>query len=283
MSDVYHKSVAVLGTGNMGEAIVRGLVHATTAKSGYRVTACDEVSEKLEVLKQELPGLHIEKNPASAVHSADIVVLAVKPGHVHGLLQQVYPELQRRRFEILLISVAAGIRLRELRSWAGDDVRLVRCMPNLPATIAQGVTAVLPENESDWKSARDVLSSVGEVVRVTSEAQLDVATALSAGGPAYACLVIEALADGGVKCGLSREVAQKLAIDTISGTAQYLQKTGVHPAVIRERVCSPGGTTIAALQVLEREAVRAAFVQAIEEGTHRAEVLGQLKKSGEEK
>jgi pyrroline-5-carboxylate reductase len=276
MSGLQQRRIAILGCGNMGEAIVRGLTRS--GKPGLRIVACDQVKDKLEQLSRDPGGVHIEQNPSLAVADADVAVIAVKPGNVHELLQEIYGELQKRGHNLLLISVAAGIRLHQLRAWAGENVRLVRCMPNLPATVGAGITAVLPEEDADWKPAKEILAGVGEVVRVTTEGQLDAVTALSAGGPAYACLVVEALADGGVKCGLPRDVAQKLAVETLAGTAEYLKRSGHHPAAVRERVCSPGGTTIAALQVLERAAVRAAFVTAIEEAVRRAEQLGSPKK-----
>jgi pyrroline-5-carboxylate reductase len=151
-------------------------------------------------------------------------------------------------------------------------------MPNLPATVGAGMTAVFSEADADWEIAREILASIGEVERLTSEAQIDTATALAGGGPAFACLVVEALADGGVKCGLPREVAQRLALSTLGGTAKYLQKTGLHPAIVRERVSSPGGTTIAGLLVLEQAAVRAAFISAIDAATERAQALGRSEK-----
>ena len=269
------KKVAILGAGNMGEAIARGLLRSVSAKSGCAVIACDKLPERLKALQSELLGLQIEQNPALAVQHADILFIATKPGDVHPLMLDIRAELSKKKDAPLIVSVAAGIRMAELKFLAGDGSRVVRAMPNLPATIGAGINAVYAENNPDFELARELLSSIGEVVRLSSESQIDAATALSGSGPGYVCLVLEALADGGVKCGLSREVAQKLAIGMLGGTAKYLDKNGLHPAVLRDRVASPGGTTIAGLVELEKGAVRSSFISAIEAATARAVELGK--------
>ena len=279
MSEQHHRRVAILGTGNMGEAVARGLVRVTTGKSGYQVICCDPIQEKLRALKSELIGIQIEPQPSRAVQNAEVLVLAVKPADVSRLIAEIRPELDRRKEPVTAVSVAAGVRVSDLKAWFGDTARVIRCMPNLPATIGAGVTAVFAESDSEWELAREILSSIGEVVRLASEDQIDVATAVSASGPAFLCLVLEALSEGGVQCGLPREISSKLALGMVAGTAQYLQKSGLHPALVREKVSSPRGTTLAGLAILEQAAVRASFTAAVEAAVRRARVLGESQSS----
>lgn len=283
MNENHHRRVVILGTGNMGEAIARGLVRATTGRSGYQVVCCDSKADRLRSLKNELIGIQIEQLPERAVQNADVLVLCVKPGDVQSLIAAIRPELERRKEPVLALSVAAGVKGESMKLWFGPTARVVRSMPNLPATVGAGITAVYAEEQADWEVASEVLSSIGEVVRLQNESQIDAATAVSASGPAFLCLFLEALSDGGVACGLPRDVASKLALGMVAGTASYLQKTGLHPAVVREKVSSPKGTTLAGLAILEQAGTRADILAAIDSASRRAKVLGEAQINSEKK
>jgi pyrroline-5-carboxylate reductase len=202
------------------------------------------------------------------------VVLAVKPQVVGPVLAEIAPVVTGRH---LLISVAAGVATATIRTGLGKDARIVRVIPNTPALVLQGATAIArgpglrPE---DLKVAEDIFGAVGRVV-VLDEGQLDAATGVSGSGPAYVAIVVESLADGGVRMGLDRATAMTLAAQTVLGAATLLLETGMHPGSLKDMVASPGGTTIAGIAALEEGGVRAAFIRAVERATLRSRELGR--------
>jgi pyrroline-5-carboxylate reductase len=211
---------------------------------------------------------------AEVVAAGDVLILAVKPQMMPSLLDEIRPLLQPRH---LVVSIAAGITLVELAHRLGTETRIVRVMPNTPALLnasASGYSGGPAATSEDLLLVGQLFQSVG-VAYAVPEHQLDAVTGLSGSGPAFVYLMIEALADGGVRMGLPREVALKLAAQTVLGSARMVLETGLHPGQLKDAVASPGGTTIAGLHALERSGVRGAFMDAVQAATERAQQLGR--------
>lgn len=259
---------AFLGAGKMTMALVHGMLRAKVC-SADQILIASRTAAHVESLVQATSVRSAPSN-AEAVAQADVVVLCVKPQDAETALQAARPEFAGK----LLISVAAGLTASKLAAAAGTS-RVIRAMPNTAALVGESATAVAVSEgvtAEDAEIAERMFSAVGRVFSVT-ESQLDAVTGVSGSGPAYLYLVIEALSDGGVSCGLPRKLALDLAIQTVAGAAAMAASTSEHPAVLREMVTSPGGTTIAALNVLEAAAVRSAFVQAVRAAKERSREL----------
>lgn len=256
----------------MGGALARGLVSSGALSAGS-ITLYDTVPDKARSLAAEL-GLDAiaATTPESAVESASIVVLAVKPYSVLSLLKGIKEKVTP---DHLLISVAAGIKLDRLEAAAGAGIPILRVMPNSPALIGEGATAVSAGSSVTSDQLADSLAlfeAVGKVV-VVEEKLIDAVTGLSGSGPAYVYLMIEAMADGGVKAGLPRDTALLLAAQTVLGAAKMVLESSEHPAVLKDRVTTPGGTTIAGLAILEKKGFRSAIIEAIEAAANRSKDL----------
>jgi pyrroline-5-carboxylate reductase len=200
-------------------------------------------------------------------------VLAVKPQVLDGVLKEVGAELAKA----LVVSIVAGVPISRITDACGQGGRVIRAMPNTPALVQQGMTALAIGDgvqEKDVASVRSIFESVGKVVPV-EERLMDAVTGLSGSGPAYVFLTIEALADGGVKMGVPRAIAEVLAAQTVLGAAQMVLETGQHPARLKDQVASPGGTTIAGLHRLEQGGLRATLIDAVEAATRRSQELGR--------
>lgn len=264
--------IGVLGVGNMGAAIVRGLV--TSGKlSASALCATDAAIDRLNELAEDYGVAAVQGNRA-LVAQCDVVILAVKPQILFRVFDEVGPTVAATR---LFISIAAGITTKAIEQALPPTARVVRTMPNTPAVALASVTAIAKGSRTkpeDMEMARFLFESIGQVVEV-EEAMLDAVTGLSGSGPAYVLLAIEALADGGVRMGLPRKVAQLLAAQTVFGTAKMVLESELHPAQLRDNVTSPGGTTIAGLSALEAGAVRHSFISAVQAATLRSIELGQ--------
>lgn len=261
-------AVAVLGGGVMGGTLVAALRQG--GWPGDRVTVVDQDAAKAAALADE-HGVRTATLP-DAVAAADVVLVAVKPDVVPAVLEQVAPVL---RGGALVTSVAAGVPLRVYEDALPAGTPVVRVMPNTPALIGKGASAIAPGRaveEGHLVLVERVLAATGLVERV-AEKHLDAVTALSGSGPAYAFYVVDALAEAGVLLGLTRATALELATATVHGAATMLRETGEHPAIARERVSSPGGTTVAALRRLDAGGVRAAFLDALEAARDRSAEL----------
>jgi pyrroline-5-carboxylate reductase len=260
----------------MGGALCRGLVNGGAA-SASRLVVSDPHTAHVQKLQQMLGVKAAESNSQLARYS-DIVVLAVKPYLVAGVLDEIKETLKRDEGKPrpLVISIAAGVSIATIQSRVGDSIPIVRAMPNTPAQVGKGACAYCRGPHADPEHLAQtaaIFEAVGTVVEVP-EAWMDAVTALSGSGPAYVYLMIEALVDGGVKVGLPREVAMQLASQTVLGAAQMVIETGMHPAQLRDMVTTPAGSTIVALSSLEHSGLRAALIDAVEKAAARSRELG---------
>src|SRR3954467_1873188 len=262
-------SIAILGGGKIGEALLSGLLR------GERTPADIVVSEKHAERAPYLAdtyGVQVTDVPA-AVKQAGTLLVAVKPQDIDTLLAEVAPVIESRH---VVVSVAAGVTTKHIERALPDGVAVVRCMPNTPALVDQAMTAVAGgahATDEHLAVAESLLGAVGRVVQVP-ESQLDAVTALSGSGPAYFFYLVEAMIDAGILLGLPRTLAAELIVQTAVGAATMLRDSGEHPVQLREAVTSPGGTTIAAIRELEIHGVRAALLAAIEAAAKRSKELG---------
>ncbi|HTO10241.1 MAG TPA: pyrroline-5-carboxylate reductase [Candidatus Binatia bacterium] len=266
------KRVGFIGGGNMGEALIRGLVGANLVKPDL-ITATDVRPERTRQLAEQF-GVTAHSDNARCVRDADVVILAVKPQIMAEVLRDIAPAVESRH---LLISIAAGVATATIRAALGKDARIIRVMPNTPALVLQGAAAIARGRgleRDDLATAQEIFGAVGRVV-VLDEELMDAVTGLSGSGPAYVAIVIESLADGGVKMGLDRATAMTLATQTVLGAAQLLLETGMHPGALKDMVSSPGGTTIAGISALEEGGIRTTFIRAVERATQRSRELGR--------
>jgi pyrroline-5-carboxylate reductase len=259
---------AFLGAGKMASALVRGILRAELC-AARDVTVSDPSVGNLRNLS-EANGVRTAASNAEAAAGADVVVLCVKPADALGALREAGDALRDR----LLVSIVAGLRTG-VAAGAAPGCRIVRAMPNTAAMVGRSATAIAsdsPATQEDLALADTLFSSVGSVVHV-AEDQMDAITGLSGSGPAYVYLMLEALCDGAVAAGLPRHLASSLAIQTLAGAAEMASSTSEHPAVLREMVTSPAGTTSAGLMALERAGVRHAFAEAVRASAARAAQL----------
>jgi pyrroline-5-carboxylate reductase len=262
-----------LGAGNMSGALIKGLLHGQVMPAG-RILASDAKPERLEQLRK-LHGIRTTGDNHALVGECDVVVLAVKPQVVDKVLTEVGHDV---RPDQLIISVAAGVPVDALEARLPPGSRIVRAMPNTPATVQAGATAIAGgahAREEDLRVASELFEAVGRVVTL-DEGLLDAVTGLSGSGPAYVMLIIEALADGGVKVGLHRDTSLLLAAQTVFGAAKLLLESGEHPGRLKDMVTSPGGTAIAGLHTLESGALRKTLIDAVETASKRAAELGAV-------
>jgi pyrroline-5-carboxylate reductase len=265
------KKIAFIGGGQMAEAMIGGLVGGQVC-SAESIWATDPVPERRDRLKGQF-GIRVGPANCEAVAWADVVILAVKPQAISAVLS----ELGQTLAHALVISIVAGVKLSTIVEQISGAARVVRAMPNIPALVREGMTALTLGNavsEDDGHVARMIFEVVGRVVLV-EERLMDAVTGLSGSGPAYVFQAIEALADGGVMMGLPRQTAELLAAQTVLGAARLVLESGAHPAQLKDRVASPGGTTIAGLHRLEQGGFRATLMAAVEAATIRSKELGR--------
>jgi pyrroline-5-carboxylate reductase len=262
-------TLACLGSGKMGTALLQGIVSRGVCAAGD-IAISDPSEAAVAAAVAAVPGVVTAASNIEAARGADVVLLCVKPAGIIPLIESL-GELPPK----LLISIAAGVTLAGMEAAAGHH-RVIRVMPNTPALIGKGAAAFSPgrnATESDFRMAERLLGAVGIVTRVP-EKLLDAVTGLSGSGPAYVYTVIEALADGGVAEGLTKDQALQLAAQTVAGAAEMVLQTGQHPAVLRDQVTSPGGTTIAGLAILEAKGLRSALIEAVRTAARRSRELG---------
>jgi len=270
ISSTSDQRVAILGCGTLGEAILQGLLSAPDAPQVRAVTV------RRDAMAQRLAryDVTVERDNARAIDQADIAVLAVKPKNARDLLTAdgVSEALSGK----VLVSLCAGVTTKQLSGWA-PEAQIVRAMPNTPCLIGEGMTVIAPgprATDTALTTVRRIFAAVGRC-RVLDETHLDAVTGLSGSGPAFACVILEALADGGVRMGLPREVAVELAAQAVQGAARMVLETGKHPAALKDEVTTPAGCTIAGLLTMEDGKIRSVLARTIEEATRTAGGLGQ--------
>lgn len=264
--------MAFVGAGNMAEAIIRGLLAAGVMQPD-QMEASDVIESRRRYI-QDTYRIDVCTQSRDMVRRADWVLLAVKPQVAPAVLAEIGPELESKP----LISIVAGLTISAIKDRVAPSCRIIRTMPNTPLTVGEGMICLAPDAASlpdDVQCAQAVFQTVGRTL-VVDESAMDAVTGLSGSGPAYAFLIIEALADGGVRMGLSRQTAQILAAQTLLGAARMCLDLPLHPAQLRDQVTSPAGTTIAGLHQLETAGVRAALINAVEAATRRSRELGNI-------
>jgi pyrroline-5-carboxylate reductase len=270
MSEAATRQIGFLGAGRMATALARGWLQAGLIRTdGCR--ASDPLPQARQAFTAET-GCRSTADNREVVAASDVLVLAVKPQSMTALMEEIRSEVKDR----LIVSIAAGITLRQLSAGLGSDCRLVRVMPNTPCLVGASASGYSPgekATDEDIATVERLLAAVGVAFRLP-EHLLDAVTGLSGSGPAFVYLMIEALSDGGVRVGLPRDVATALAAQTVLGAAKMVLETRTHPGMLKDMVASPGGTTIAGLHALERGGVRGALMDAVEAATRRAVELG---------
>ncbi len=256
----------------MALALAEGFCGAGLLAAGD-ITVHDPHAAARERLASRVPGVRFAASGAEAAAAARIVLLAVKPQQAAAACREIAPALAG---DVVLVSIVAGLSTAALAGLA-ETRRVVRVMPNTPSLVGRGVSVVCHTPEVPAADLERILKLLGAVghVHEADESLMDAVTGLSGSGPGFVALLVEALSDGGVKAGLPRPLALALAVETLSGTAALLEQTGEHPAQIKDRVSSPGGTTIAGLAVLEQRGVRGALIDAVVAAAARARELGQ--------
>ncbi len=265
--------LGIIGTGNMGQAIIKGLLVSDDRPDIYAYDVAE--ANRLQVQKHFPGQVFVAGSNKELVREVEVILLAVKPQVVGKVLDEIVNDLDPGQ---LLLSIAAGVPLKTIEAATAGKLPVVRIMPNTPALVQKGMSALAPGSLASRRHmalAAEIFSRVGKTVEV-NETLMDAVTAVSGSGPAYAFLVIEAMIDAAVKQGLPRDIARTLVVETFSGACSLLQDTGQQPMVLKDMVTSPGGTTIAGLAALEEQGIRTAFFQAVEAACNRSRELGEM-------
>jgi pyrroline-5-carboxylate reductase len=263
--------LSLIGAGNMGEALLKGLLDRGVLDAA-RITAAEKYPARAAEMSGRY-GIRVSASIAEAAGPANVVILAVKPQDVESALAELRPVAAGK----IVVSICAGVALSKLEALLPDPTPVVRVMPNAPALAGCGASVYCANRHVDAEARARVealLGAVGDVHRVEKESLLDAVTGLSGSGPAYAYLFLEALADGGVLMGLPRDLSRALAAQTLLGAAHMAKEGGHHTAELKDRVASPGGTTIAGLRELERGGFRGLVIEAVRAATLRSKELG---------
>ena len=269
-----NKNIAIIGTGNMGDALVSGLIGSGSSKP-KNIICSDVRKDKLDKIKSNYKVRTTTSN-LKAVSEADVVIYAVKPQLMASVLIETRSKLDMSK---LVISIAAGVPLAAMESCIEKDMRLIRVMPNIAAAVKEAATAIAAgahATREDVKLAMEIFNSIGKCIFLKENYLMDAITGLSGSGPAYIFLIVDAMADAGVKMGLSRQDSLFLAAQTVLGAAKLLMETQEHPAQLKDKVTSPGGTAIAGLATLESGGLRTTLINAVEAATNRSKELGDL-------
>ncbi|KAL3153956.1 hypothetical protein ABBQ32_013516 [Trebouxia sp. C0010 RCD-2024] len=271
-SQIDGRKVGFVGAGAMAEALARGFLDKKVIEAGD-IWCCDPSKARMDVFADF--GCSNVKNAAEISQQVDVIFISVKPQYVGVVIKEMKPHLTSKH---ILVSIAAGIPLSVMKDAAGDDKRIIRVMPNTPCLVGEVASAMClggRASEEDGKVVKTLFSAVGFCC-VVEEKLLSAVTGLSGSGPAYVFIMIEALADGGVKAGLPRDIAQQLAAQTVFGSAKMVLQTGKHPGQLKDMVTSPAGTTIAGVHELEKAGVRAAFMNAVTTAANKADSLASI-------
>ena len=264
--------LAIIGLGNMGQAILSGILKQDIIKAENIIAADKKFAASDYEVKSEFKEITLTADNKKAAQKADYIILAVKP----QIIEFVLEDIKSNADSTVIISIAAGVKTRLLAQYFGSNAKIIRVMPNTPALVAQGMSALYYSDpvEADEKAfVEKMFNSFGKTAEV-KESEMDAVTGLSGSGPAFVYLFIEALADAGVLKGLARKTALKLAAQTVKGGAEMVLKSNKHPAELKDMVTSPAGTTIAGVETLEEKAFRSAVIKAVKKAAERSEELG---------
>jgi pyrroline-5-carboxylate reductase len=267
---VIEEKLGFIGVGNMGEALLRGIIGSKLISPSH-IFISDINSQKLDDLSREL-GVNAAEDNHDLIAKTDITLLAVKPNVIKAVLSEIAPDLNHPKW---CISIAAGVNTTSIESILQSGSPVVRVMPNTPAMVYEGMTAICPGKNADERhveKTQRIFQSVGKAIIVT-EKLMDAVTALGGSGPAFIFLIIESLADAGVQLGLSREDALGIAAQMVIGASKMVLDTQTHPATLKNQVTSPGGTTAAGLYQLEKHGIRAAIIDAVVAAATRSKEL----------
>lgn len=268
---VIDKRIGFLGAGQMAEALARGLINKGVV-APQQICCTDPVQGRKDLFRSF--GSAAYDTALEVAKNSQVLFLAVKPQYVHTVLQEIKPELTENH---VVVSIAAGIPMDKLLDAAGSDTHMIRVMPNTPCLVGETAAAMClggKAHSEDERLVKTLFEAVGKIFTV-DEKLLSAVTGLSGSGPAYIFMVVEALADGGVRAGLPRDIAQALAAQTVLGSAKMVLETGKHPGALKDMVTSPGGTTIAGVHELEKGGLRAAMINAVVAATNRANDLSK--------
>jgi pyrroline-5-carboxylate reductase len=268
------KKIAILGSGNMGEALISGLIVSELSKP-KNIICTDVREEKLDEIRREY-GVRTTTDNLKAVAESDIIVYAVKPQIIAAVLKETAEKLDMSK---LVISIAAGVPMAAIESCLNKDLRLIRVMPNIAASVKEAASAIAAgahATREDIDLALTIFNSIGKSIFLKENYLMDAVTGLSGSGPAYIFLIVDALADAGVKMGLARQEALFLSTQTVLGAAKLLLETQEHPGQLKDKVTSPGGTAIAGLATLEEGGLRTTLIHAVEAATNRSKELGEV-------
>jgi pyrroline-5-carboxylate reductase len=269
-----NKKIGFIGSGNMGEAMISGLIDSGTSRPDHII--CSDIREDLlEEIKGKF-GIQVSTSNIEVATAADIVILAIKPQIMVPVLREIKECLDMSK---VVISIAAGVPLAAIETCLDKKLRLIRVMPNVAVSVREGAAAIAAgENtyKEDIDLAMAIFNSVGKSIFLKENNLMDAITGLSGSGPAYIFLIVDALADAGVRVGLARKDARLLASQTILGAAKMLIETGEHPGALKDSVTSPGGTAIAGLHTLEMGGLRTTLINAVQAATQRSVELGEL-------
>ena len=269
---MFENELGIIGTGTMGSALLRTIIKNNVIEKD-KIIIYDKDHVVTDNIFKEL-GVKIAQNNAHLVQTSKYLLLAVKPQIINFVLEEIGPIITP---EHIIISIVAGVALKHIEKYVNTDVGIIRIMTNTPLMVGAGASAITHNNkinEGSIELVKKIFNTGGVVVELDEE-HLDTVTGLSGSGPAYFFIIIEALADGGVKMGLPRKVALKLAAQTALGAAKLVLETEKHPGELKDMVCSPGGTTITALHELERAKLRSTLMRAVEVATEKSRALNE--------
>ena len=268
MNNLKDKKIGCIGIGNMGSAITAGLVDKILIDN---INIIDTDKQKLDELSKKYK-IKSSKTIEALVNDSDIIIIAVKPNIVAEIVEQIGQDIKNK----IIVSIAAGISISTIENKIGSNKKIIRAMPNTPALINEGITVLAPNKNIDdgtLKTVKEIFSQIGKV-HVLPENLMDAVTGLSGSGPAYVFTFIQAMADGGVKMGIPRDIALDLAVQTVIGSAKMIQTGSESPFDLRGKVTSPAGTTIEAVHVLEKGGFSGLVMDAIESATNKSKIMG---------
>jgi pyrroline-5-carboxylate reductase len=268
-----NQNLTIIGVGKMGETLINSLLKNKVIETGqiFGTTSREDSAVKI----REKYAINVGTNNPEAVIKGDIIVLAVKPQMISKILAQILPQLDESK---LIISIAAAISTGYIEDRIGKHVPVIRAMPNTASLVNEGMTVLCPGKYIEDKHLElglKIFRSIGEVETINREELMDVVTALSGSGPAYSYMMVESLTDGGVRMGLPRELARKLAAQSVLGGAKMILETGLHPALLKDEVTTPAGVTIDGLMELEDGGFRVALIKAIDRATQKSKQISK--------